>query len=132
MENNEFVFICNNDKWNFFDNIKQEGHIESWKCTKNVKNGDTFYMHLGGNSVKEKGIIATGTVVSDPYIESNPYIDIKEATLVVDLQIEKIFDKTILKFKQGAYQVQGSCGKVRKEVADEIKKNIDDYLVKNI
>jgi uncharacterized protein (UPF0218 family) len=132
MENNEFVFICNNDKWNFFDNIEQEGHIESWKCTKSVKNGDKFYIHLGGNSVKEKGIIATGTVVSDPYIESNEYIDIKEAPLVVDLQIENIFDKAILKFKQGAYQVQASCGKVRKEIADEIKKNIDDYLAKNI
>ena len=48
MKDNTYIFICNNDKWNFFDNVKNEGHIEPWKCTKSVKLGDKFYIHLGG------------------------------------------------------------------------------------
>ena len=79
MKDNTYIFICNNDKWNFFDNVKNEGHIEPWKCTKSLKLGDKFYIHLGGNSIEEKGIIATGTVVSESYI------DIEEDCLVADL-----------------------------------------------
>ena len=114
MKDNTYIFICNNDKWNFFDNVKKEGHIEPWKCTKSVKLGDKFYIHLGGNSIKEKGIIATGTVVSESYI------DIEEDGLVADLKIEKIFDKPVLKFKQGMYQVQGSCARLREEIIEEM------------
>lgn len=122
MKTNKFVFICNNDKWNFFENVKEEGHIEAWKCSKSVKLGDEFYIHLGGHSVKEKGVIALGIVVS------NSYIDEEEDRLVVDLQINRIFEKPVFKFRQGMYQVQGSCGKVRDEVAKEIDKEIDKVL----
>lgn len=120
MKNNKFVFICNNDKWNFFENVKEEGHIEPWKCTKAVKLGDEFYIHLGGNSVDEKGIIAYGVVVS------NSYIDQEEDGLVVDLQINKVFESPVVKFKQGMYQVQGSCGKVREEVVEIIEEAINN------
>ena len=47
MKDNTYIFICNNDKWNFFDNVKKEGHIEPWKCTKSVKLGDKFYIQQG-------------------------------------------------------------------------------------
>ena len=120
MKDNTYIFICNNDKWNFFDNVKKEGHIEPWKCTKSVKLGDKFYIHLGGNSIEEKGIIATGTVVSESYI------DIEEDGL------EKIFDKPVLKFKQGMYQVQGSCARLREEIIEEIEKAIKLSLAQNI
>lgn len=40
MKTNKFLFICNNDKWNFFENVKEKGHIEAWKCSKSVKLGD--------------------------------------------------------------------------------------------
>ena len=126
MRGNTYIFICNNDKWNFFDNVKNEGHIEQWKCTKSVKLGDKFYLPLGGNSIEEKGIIATGTVVSESYI------DIEEDSLVADLQIEKIFDKPILKFKQGMYQVQGSCARLREETIEEIERAIELSLAENI
>lgn len=76
---NKYIFICNNDRWSFFDNIKNEGHIETWKSTKSVKMGYEFYIHLGGSSIREKGIIASGVVVSDPYI------DMEGDRLVVDL-----------------------------------------------
>ena len=122
MKDNTYIFICNNDKWNFFDNVKNEGHIEPWKCTKSVKLGDKFYIHLGGNSIKEKGIIATGTVVSESYI------DIEEDGLVADLKIEKIFDKPVLKFKQGMYQVQGSCARLREEIIEEIIEEIEKAI----
>ena len=121
MKDNTYIFICNNDKWNFFDNVKNEGHIEPWKCTKSVKLGDKFYIHLGGNR-----IIATGTVVSESYI------DIEEDGLVADLQTEKIFDKPVLKFKQGMYQVQGSCARLREEIIEEIEKAIKLSLAQNI
>lgn len=124
MKNNKFIFICNNDKWNFFENVKEEGHIEPWKCTKSVKLGDEFYIHLGGNSVDEKGIIASGVIVS------NSYIDEEEDGLMVDLQINKVFDKPIVKFKQGMYQVQGSCGKVREEVVEIIEEAINNSMNK--
>lgn len=42
MKDNTFIFICNNDRWNFFENVKNEGHIESWKCTQSVQLGDKF------------------------------------------------------------------------------------------
>ena len=126
MKDNTYIFICNNDKWNFFNNVKKEGHIEPWKCTKSVKLGDKFYIHLGGNSIEEKGIIATGTVVSESYI------NIEEDGLVADLQIEKIFDNPVLKFKQGMYQVQGSCARLREEIIEEIEKAIELSLAENI
>ena len=122
MKNNKFIFICNNDKWNFFENVKEVGHIEPWKCTKSVKLGDEFYIHLGGNSVDEKGIIASGVIVS------NSYIDEEEDGLMVDIQINKVFDKPIVKFKQGMYQVQGSCGKVREEVVEIIEEAINNSM----
>ena len=126
MKDNTYIFICNNDKWNFFDNVKSEGHIEPWKCTKSVKLGDKFYIHLGGNSIEEKGIIDKGTVVSESYI------DIEEDYLVADLQIEKIFDKTVVKFKQGMYQVQGSCARIREEIIEERENAIKLNLAKDI
>lgn len=122
--NNKFVFICNNDRWNFFENVKEEGHIETWKCTKLVKLGDEFYIHIGGSSVEEKGIIAIGTVISDSYIY--------EDELVADLKIEKIFDRPVFKFKQGAYQVQSSCGKIRDDIYIEIDKEIKKHLNTNV
>ena len=126
MKDNTYIFICNNDKWNFFDNVKSEGNIEPWKCTKSVKLGYKFYIHLGGNSIEEKGIIDKGTVVSESYI------DIEEDYLVADLQIEKIFDKTVVKFKQGMYQVQGSCARIREEIIEEIENAIKLNLAKDI
>ena len=126
MKDNTYIFICNNDKWNFFDNVKKEGHIEPWKCTKSVKLGDKFYIHLGGNSIEEKGIIAKGIVVSESYI------DIEEDYLVADLKIEKIFDKPVIKFKQGMYQVQGSCARIREEIIEEIENAIKLNLAKDI
>lgn len=126
MKSSKYVFICNNDKWNFFDHVKNEGHIESWKSTKDVKYGDKFYIHLGGSSIKVKGIIAIGTVVSDPYIDE------EEDRLVVDLEIEKIFKDPVVKFEQGMYQVQGSCAKVRTEISEKIDKEIELYLKNNI
>src|SRR5699024_12137092 len=121
-----YISICNNCKKNFFKKIKNEGYIEPWKCTKRVKLGDKFYIHLGGNSIEEKGIIAMGTVVSESYI------DIEEDYLVADLQIEKVFDKPVLKFKQGMYQVQGSCARIREEVIEEIENAIKLNLSENI
>lgn len=126
MKINKYVFICNNDKWNFYENVKQEGHIENWKCTKSVKVGDECYIHLGGSSIEEKGIVAAGVVVSDPYI------DAYEDSLVADLQIEKIFDTPVFRFRQGAYQVQASCGKVREEIYEEIEEGIKAYLQSNL
>ena len=126
MDNNKYVFICNNDKWNFYENVKEEGHIETWKCTKSVKVGDECYIHLGGDSIKEKGIVAVGVVASDPYIDE------EEDSLVADLQIEQIFEAPVFRFRQGAYQVQSSCGKVREEIYLEIEEGIEAYLQSNI
>lgn len=67
-----------------------------------------------------------GTVVSESYI------DIEEDYLVADLQIEKIFDKPVLKFKQGMYQVQGSCARLREEIVEEIENAIKLNLSENI
>lgn len=67
-----------------------------------------------------------GTVVSESYI------DIEEDYLVADLQIEKIFDKPVLRFKQGMYQVQGSCARIREEVIEEIENAIKLNLAENI
>lgn len=81
-----------------FWKCKRRSHIEAWKCSKSVKLGDEFYIHLGGNSAKDKGVIASGIVVSNSYID-------EEDRLVVDLQINRIFEKPVVKFRQGMYQV---------------------------
>ena len=47
-------------------------------------------------------------------------------------QIEKIFDKPVLKFKQGMYQVQGSCVRLREEIIEKIEKAIELSLAENI
>lgn len=122
---NKYIFICNNDRWDFFDNVKNEGHIVTWKSTKSVKMGDEFYIHLGGNSISQKGIIASGVVISDPYI------DMEGDCLVVDLQIDKIFDSPVVKFRRGMYQVQGSCAQLREETINEIEDEIERYLQDN-
>ncbi|MDU3802262.1 hypothetical protein [Paraclostridium bifermentans] len=123
MNKNKFIFVCNNDDWDFFKNIKEnkDGEV-SWKCTKDVKIGDEFYIHLGGKSITEKGIIAKGIVSSDSYISE------EEGRLRVNLIIDEVFEKPVTIFKQGMYQVQNSCGKIRDEIAEKIEKNIKEYL----
>ncbi|GAA0711509.1 hypothetical protein GCM10008904_23970 [Paraclostridium ghonii] len=127
MSKNKFIFICNNNDWEFFKNIKEnKDDTVSWRCTKDVKKGDEFYIHLGGKSIAEKGIIAKGIVESDSYISE------EEDRLRVDLKIDEVFEKPVIIFKQGMYQVQGSCGKVRDEIVDKIENNIKEYSRQHI
>jgi len=73
---NTYLLIWNPSKWDWYYlseaivKVNTEGFfIDYWSCgrTKKIKRGDRFYLMKLGYKIKNKGLIASGIILSEPY-----------------------------------------------------------------
>ena len=79
------------DKWNFFEKVEGPGHIETFRATKDMEEGDILVLYVTENEKGyRKGVYGFAIVTRERYyLENKPY-DILNENYVVDGKITHI------------------------------------------